>query len=124
MCAFSEKVEFLKIAYVLRTFFKERKINNRCFDFLSQQGIIVPLILDINGEYQCMKCKRINKIYKRTFVDFVTARKQHNLVALIQANIHSFNNVFSFSDDVHINHNKPKYQYRVTLVAMSLLIVD
>ena len=31
------------------TFYKERKINNRCFDFLSKQNIIVPLILDING---------------------------------------------------------------------------
>ena len=31
-----------------RTFYKERKINNRCFDFLSKQNIIVPLILDIN----------------------------------------------------------------------------
>ena len=31
-----------------RTFYKERKINNRCFDFLSKQNIKVPLILDIN----------------------------------------------------------------------------
>ena len=31
-----------------RTFYKERKINNRCFDFLSKQNIIVPLILDMN----------------------------------------------------------------------------
>ena len=31
-----------------KTFYKERKINNRCFDFLSKQNIIVPLILDIN----------------------------------------------------------------------------
>ena len=30
-----------------RTFYKERKINNRCFDFLSKQNIVVPLILDI-----------------------------------------------------------------------------
>ena len=29
------------------TFYKERKINNRFFDFLSKQNIIVPLILDI-----------------------------------------------------------------------------
>ena len=27
-----------------RAFYKERKINNRCFDFLSKQNIIVPLI--------------------------------------------------------------------------------
>ena len=33
----------------IRTFYKERKINNRSFDFLSKQNIIVPLILDING---------------------------------------------------------------------------
>ena len=32
-----------------RTFYKERKINNRSFDFLSKQNIIVPLILDINA---------------------------------------------------------------------------
>ena len=32
-----------------RTFYKEQKINNRSFDFLSKQNIIVPLILDING---------------------------------------------------------------------------
>ena len=31
-----------------RTFNKDRKINNRCFYFLSNQNIIVPLILDIN----------------------------------------------------------------------------
>ena len=31
-----------------RTFYKERKINNRCFDFLSKQNIIVLPILDIN----------------------------------------------------------------------------
>ena len=31
-----------------RTFYKERKINNRCFDFMSKQNIIVPLILDLN----------------------------------------------------------------------------
>ena len=31
-----------------RDFNKERKINNRSFDFLSKQNIIVPLILDIN----------------------------------------------------------------------------
>ena len=31
-----------------RTIYKERKINNRCFEFLSEQNIIVPLILDIN----------------------------------------------------------------------------
>ena len=31
-----------------RTFYKERKINNRCFDFLSKQNIIFQLILDIN----------------------------------------------------------------------------
>ena len=31
-----------------KTFYKERKINNRCFDFLSKQNIIVPLILNIN----------------------------------------------------------------------------
>ena len=31
-----------------RTFYNERKMNNRCFDFLSKQDIIVPLILDIN----------------------------------------------------------------------------
>ena len=33
-----------------RTFYKERKINNRCFDFLSKQNIIVPLIQDINED--------------------------------------------------------------------------
>ena len=33
-----------------KTFYKGRKINNRCFDFLSKQNIIVPLILDINIE--------------------------------------------------------------------------
>ena len=32
-----------------RTFYKEQKINNICFDFLSKQNITVPLILDING---------------------------------------------------------------------------
>ena len=32
-----------------RTFCKERKINNRYFDFLSKQNIIVWLILDINA---------------------------------------------------------------------------
>ena len=31
-----------------RIFYKERKNNNRSFDFLSKQNIIVPLILDIN----------------------------------------------------------------------------
>ena len=25
-----------------KTFYKERKINNRCFDFLSKQNIIIP----------------------------------------------------------------------------------
>ena len=35
-----------------RTFYKERKINKRCFDFLSKQNIIVPLILDINDNSQ------------------------------------------------------------------------
>ena len=29
------------------TFYKERKINNRCFNFLSKQNIIVPLIMDM-----------------------------------------------------------------------------
>ena len=38
-----------------RTFYKERKINNRCFDFLSQQGIIVPLIQDINVKFVTYK---------------------------------------------------------------------
>ena len=33
-----------------RTFHKERKINNRCFDVLSKHNIIVPLILDINDK--------------------------------------------------------------------------
>ena len=33
-----------------RTFYKERKFNNRCFDFLSKQNIKVPLILDINDK--------------------------------------------------------------------------
>ena len=39
-----------------RTFYKERKINNRCFDSLSKQKIKVPLILDINakrGKFSC-----------------------------------------------------------------------
>ena len=31
-----------------RIFYKERKINNSSFDFLSKQNKIVPLILDIN----------------------------------------------------------------------------
>ena len=34
-----------------RTLYKERKINNRCFDFLSKQNIIVPLILDIMMQF-------------------------------------------------------------------------
>ena len=38
-----------------RTFYKERKINNRSFDFLSKQNIIVPLILDINESCQTRK---------------------------------------------------------------------
>ena len=33
-----------------RTFYKERKFNNRSFDFLSKQNIIVPLMLDINDD--------------------------------------------------------------------------
>ena len=32
-----------------KTFYKERKINNRCFDFLSKQNKKVPLIMDIDG---------------------------------------------------------------------------
>ena len=32
-----------------KTFYKERKINNRCFDFLSKQNKIVPLIMDMDG---------------------------------------------------------------------------
>ena len=31
-----------------KTFYKKRKINNRCLDFLSKQNIIIQLILDIN----------------------------------------------------------------------------
>ena len=31
-----------------RTFYKEQKINNKCFDFLSKQNIKVPLILDVD----------------------------------------------------------------------------
>ena len=36
-----------------RTFYKERKINNRCFDFLSKQNIIV--FLDINVPWWAYK---------------------------------------------------------------------
>ena len=42
-----------------RTFYKERKINIRSFDFLSKQNIIVPLILNItdNKEHNEIPCK-------------------------------------------------------------------
>ena len=42
------RISGLSNAINKRTFYKERKINNRCFDFLSKENIIVPLILDIN----------------------------------------------------------------------------
>ena len=38
-----------------RTFYIERKIKNRCFDFLRKQNIIVPLILDINVKFEVME---------------------------------------------------------------------
>ena len=50
-----------------RTFYKERKINNRCFDFLSKQNMIVPLILDINDIRVRNMCKLgIMKLWKVT----------------------------------------------------------
>ena len=39
------------IIWIKEPFYKERKINNRCSDFLSKQNIIVPLILDINDAF-------------------------------------------------------------------------
>ena len=44
-----------------RAFYKERKINNGSFDFLSKQNIIVPLILDIN-EFKYLKYIKIDNI--------------------------------------------------------------
>ena len=45
-----------------RTFYKERKINNRSFDFLSKQNIIVPLILDINVKLAKGKQSKLNSL--------------------------------------------------------------
>ena len=48
-----------------RTFYKERKIKiNRCFNFLSKQNIIVPLILDTN--------ENCEQNYKIRFASFQT----------------------------------------------------
>ena len=46
-----------------KTLYKERKINNRSFDFLSKQNIIVPLILDINDVIQ-------NIVFKSKAIEF------------------------------------------------------
>ena len=47
-----------------RTFYKERKINNRSFNFLSKQHIIVPLILDINALlYLCITNHQFKFVY-------------------------------------------------------------
>ena len=43
-------VDYVMI-WIKEPFYKERKINNRCSDFLSKQNIIVPLILDINDAF-------------------------------------------------------------------------
>ena len=58
--AMSRIVDYV-IIWTKRTFYKEWKINNRCFDFLSKQNILVPLILDINDRKDwmdsgCRKC--------------------------------------------------------------------
>ena len=47
-CGAMSRISGLRNDMNKRTFYKKRKINNRCFDFLSKQNIIVPLILDIN----------------------------------------------------------------------------
>ena len=44
-----------------RTFYKERKINNRCFDFLSKQNIIVPLIPDFYSMPYFSRCYKKKK---------------------------------------------------------------
>ena len=41
--------------------YKERKVKNRCFDFLGKQNIIVPLILDINGIPERCMAKFVKK---------------------------------------------------------------
>ena len=46
-----------------RTFYKEWKINNRCFDFLSEQNIIVPLILDISDVQSGTEYKKIKHMF-------------------------------------------------------------
>ena len=57
-----------------RTFYKERKINNICFDLLSKQIIIAPLILGINENIMRIPCIEYDvnpKIYvegKRTIL--------------------------------------------------------
>ena len=48
-----------------RTIYKERKINNRSFDFLSKQNIIVPLILDINDITEILPDNAINTSYTK-----------------------------------------------------------
>ena len=48
-----------------RTFCKERKINNRSFDFLSKQNIIVPLILDINELYTQIFHTNVEIVFKK-----------------------------------------------------------
>ena len=53
-----------------RTFYKERKVNNRCFDFLSKQNTIVPLIFDINEFFQTQPTvdKTHHKIFEEQHV--------------------------------------------------------
>ena len=52
VCRAMSRISRLRNDMNKRTFYKERKINNRSFDSLSKQNIIVPLILDINDFFK------------------------------------------------------------------------
>ena len=61
-----------------RTFYKERKINNRSFDFLSKQNIIVPLILDINELYTQIFHTNVEIVFKK--LDYIWILSRQSIV--------------------------------------------
>ena len=72
----------------MKTYYKERKISNRSFDFSSKQNIIVPLILDINDVLVCLphlSCLPIFHLLSHLLADQILLNSSHDLLTNLRS---------------------------------------